>query len=175
MHHSYKPAKFHFTDSQIQKIKKGHNKLRLAHNQIGKGPHTLMLHPMQHEKVSQAHRRGKGVDIIVSPGELHHSMHSGMHGTGIWDSIKNGLSTVWQYAKPVLGAVGDAIAYSNPELAGLREGVRGLTGVGLKKHKHKHMKGRGMESESDSDSEGSGLRKHHSRKRTHKKGNGLYL
>jgi hypothetical protein len=176
MHHAYKPAKFHFTESQIHKIKKGHNKVRLAHHQIGKGPHTLLLHPMQHEKVSQAHRKGKGVDIIISPGELHHSMHSGMHGTGIWDSIKNGLSTVWRYAKPVLGAVGDAIAYSNPELAPLREGVRNITGVGLKKHKHKKAYDTDSESsESESEDGGSLRKRHHKKKRAHKKGNGLYL
>lgn len=170
MHHPYKPARFHLTDTQIQKIKRGHNKLRLAHHQIGKGPHTLMLHPMQHEKVSQAHRRGKGVDIIVSPGELHHSMQGG----GIWDSIKSGLSSVWKYAKPILSGIGDAISYSNPELAPLRESVRGLTGVGLKK-KTKTKKIREMDSESESDEEGGGLKIRHRKKKGHKRGNGLYL
>lgn len=182
MHHHYKPAKFHFSDAQLHKIKKGH-KVRLQHHQIGEGPHTLFLHPMQHEKVSAAHRKGKGVDMIISEGEMHHTMESGAQGTGIWDTIKSGLSTAWnKVGKPVLSGIGDAIAYSNPELAPIREGVRNLTGVGLHGKKHTAKKHHEMHHYDSSDSEmhhahkkHPAHKKHHKHKKHPKHGNGLYL
>jgi len=154
MRHSssyYKPARFDLSDTQIDKIHKGH-KVRLAHKQIGKGPHTLFLHPLQHQKISMAHAKGSGVDMIVSDGELMHSINSDMEGTGIWDSIKAGFN---KYVKPVLSTVGDvaanALSFTNPELTpliqGVREGVRGLTGVGLSskpKRKPKSKVGNGL-------------------------------
>ena len=102
-----------------------------------------------------AHAKGSGVDMIVSDGELMHSINSDMEGTGIWDSIKAGFN---KYVKPVLSTVGDvaanALSYTNPELApviqGIRGGVRDLTGVGISEPKPK-------------------------RKAKSKKGNGLYL
>lgn len=182
-HSQYKPARFHFTEPQIKKIHKG-QKVRLGHHQIGKGPHILFLHPVQHHKVSQAHAKGKGIDLSISDGELMHSIDSGVEGTGIWDTIKSGFN---KYVKPVLSGVGDAIAYANPELAPLREGVRGLTGVGLMHHKkHKaHKKHKKHHYESDSSSSSSSEEEHH-RKKHHKKahkkvhkhskrGGGLYL
>ncbi len=181
-HSHYKPARFHFTEAQIKKIHKGH-KVRLGHHQIGKGPHTLFLHPVQHQKVSQAHAKGKGIDLSISDGELMHSINSGVEGTGIWDTIKSGFN---KYVKPVLSGVGDAIAYANPELAPLREGVRGLTGVGLmhhhkKAHKKAHKKHK-KHYESDSSSSSESEEEHHHkkhRKKAHKKhskrGSGLYL
>jgi len=179
-HSKYEPAKFHFTEGQIKKIHKGH-KVRLGHHQIGTGPHTLMLHPLQHKLISAAHHKGKGSDLHVSDGELAASINSGLHGTGIWDSIKNGLSSVWKYVKPALGAVGDAIAYSNPELAPLREGVRSITGVGIKHKKahhkhHKHKKHHEYDSSSEEE-EYEHKHKHHKKKSHHKKshGGGLYL
>jgi hypothetical protein len=160
----YKPAKFHFTDKQIHKIKKREG-VRVAHHQIGKGPHVLFLHPHQHHKLSMNHAKGKGMDLAVTDGELMHTIESGIAGTGIWDNIKSGLSTAWKYAKPVVSGIGDAIAYSNPELAGIREGVRNITGVGLK-HKHHHKEYEHMLHHEH---------EHHHKKRVTKKGNGLYL
>lgn len=184
-HSAYKPARFHFTEPQLHKIHKGH-KVRLAHDQIGKGPHTLFLHPVQHHKVSMAHAKGKGVDLEVSDGELMHSMESGAQGTGVWDSIKAGFN---KYVKPVLSTVGDiganALSYTNPEFApviqGVREGVRGLTGVGLrhKKHKKAHKKHHYESDTSSSESEHEHKRREHKPKRKvhrkSKKGSGLYL
>jgi len=166
----YKPAKFHFNETQLRKIASGHG-VRVAHHQIGKGPHTLMLHPMQHHKLSMNHSKGKGMDLMITPGEMQSTVESGIEGTGIWDTIKDGLSSVWKYVKPVLSGVGDAIAYTNPELAPLREGVRGITGVGLHKH-HKHHKHRSHSEEREMHHEAP--KKHH-RKRVSKHGNGLYL
>lgn len=136
MHHHYKPASFHFTEPQLHKLAHGH-KVRVKHSQVGGGkPHTIMLHPVQHDKVLRAHRAGKGVDLVISDGEWHHTHHSGAQGTGIWDDIKSGFN---KYVKPVLSTVGDTVAnslsYTNPEMAGLiqgvRKGVKDLTGVGM--------------------------------------------
>lgn len=167
---NYKPARFDLSDTQISKIHKGH-KVRLAHKQIGKGPHTLFLHPLQHQKISMAHAKGSGVDMVVSDGELMHTINSGMDGTGIWDSIKAGFN---KYVKPVLSTVGDvaanALSYTNPELApviqGIRGGVRDLTGVGLSSKKKQY------DSESEPESKPKSKPK---RKAKSKKGNGLYL
>ena len=164
--HQYKPARFELSEHQIHKIKHGH-KVRLAHHQIGKGPHTLFLHPLQHDKVATAHAKGKGVDLIVSDGEMEHTVHSGAEGTGIWDTIKSGFK---KYVKPILGGIGDAIAYSNPELAPIREGVRSLTGVGLHHPHHPHhMK---AEHHAHHEAHKKGHKKGHKRM---KHGNGLYL
>jgi hypothetical protein len=175
MHAEYKPAKFHFSEPQLKKLVKGH-KVRLQHHQIGTGPHTLFLHPVQHHKISLAHSKGKGTDLIVSDGEFHHTHHSGAQGTGVWDDIKAGFN---KYVKPVLTTVGDTIAnslsYTNPQLApviqGIRGGIKDLTGVGLHKsrahHAAHHAAPHAM---------------HHPRKSGHHKvahhkshGNGLYL
>lgn len=175
-HSQYKPARFHFTEPQIKKIREG-RKVRVGHHQVGKGPHTVFLHPVQHHKVSQSHSKGKGTDLTVSDGELMHTINSGVEGTGIWDTIKTGFN---KYVKPVLSGVGDAIAYSNPELAPIREGIRGLTGVGLsskKKHK-KARKSKKHHYESDSSSsseEEQHYKKPRKKSRKSKKGSGLYL
>lgn len=186
----YKPAKFHFTEAQIHKIKHRHG-VRVAHHQIGKGPHTLFLHPHVHHKLSMNHAKGKGMDLAVTDGELAHTIESGIEGTGIWDSIKSGFN---KYVKPVLSGVGDAIAYANPELAPLREGVRGLTGVGLKhsngfavgdlrshakhhakkEHPHEHHYGN-YDSEKHRNEEHHVMNKKAHKKRITKHGNGLYL
>lgn len=173
-HFEYKPAKFHFTEHQIRKIKHGEG-VRVAHHQIGAGPHTLFLHPHMHHKLSLNHAKGMGMDLMVGPDELYHTVESGIAGTGIWDTIKAGFN---KYVKPVLGGIGDAVAYANPELAPLREGIRGLTGVGLhkkyhKKHEHEH------EYEHEHEHEHEHKHEHH-KKKAHKKrvskhGNGLFL
>ena len=179
----YKPAKFHFTEAQIHKIKHGHG-VRVAHHQIGKGPHTLFLHPMQHHKLSMNHAKGKGMDLAVTDGELEHTIESGIAGTGIWDTIKSGFN---KYVKPVLSGVGDAIAYANPELAPLREGVRSITGVGLKHHSeglHHEVEGSKMHHAKHHNKHEHKHEHEHDHKEHHKKvhkkritkhGNGLYL
>lgn len=184
MHHSYKPARFHFTPHQLHKVRKGH-KVRLAHHQIGKGPHTLFLHPVQHHKVSLAHAKGKGVDLIVSDGELGHTIDSGAEGTGffgdLWDGVKK--AGTWLKDSGVASAVADAlqpvaatvIGPKGAELA--RKVLKGTTGVGLKQH---HKKGQKkvvrkhiVEYETESEPE-MHHKTHH--KKTHRKvGNGLYL
>ncbi|KAH9157268.1 hypothetical protein LEN26_003194 [Aphanomyces euteiches] len=96
------------------------------------GSHPMLLHPENAKKVIAAQKANRGVRLDITHGEIAHDLSSRQAGS-LWDSIKSGLSTVWNsVGKPVLGAIGDAIAYSNPELAPLREGVRSLVGVGIK-------------------------------------------
>jgi len=190
-HFQYKPAKFHFTDHQVKKILNGQS-VRLQHHQIGTGSHILLLHPVQHHKISKAHAKNSGSDLHVSNGELHATIHSGIAGTGFWDVLKDGASWLWNnVAKPVLGVAGDAgaselknIASSVPivgQLAGPlidkgREALKSTTGIGLhhkkgKKmhHPHKHLHEHEHEHHMI----------HHNaktpKKRIHKHGNGLYL
>ncbi|KAH9100259.1 hypothetical protein LEN26_016015 [Aphanomyces euteiches] len=96
------------------------------------GSQPLLMHPENAKKIIAAQKANRGVRLDITHGEIHHDLSS-RQGGSIWESIKNGLSTVWNtVGKPVLGAIGDAITYSNPELAPLREGVRSLVGVGFK-------------------------------------------
>ncbi len=174
-HFEYKPAKFHFTEPQIHKIRNGHS-VRVAHHQVGKGPHTLFLHPHMHHKLSLNHAKGQGMDLMVGPDELEHTIDSGIQGTGIWDTLKSGFN---KYVKPVISGVADAVAYSNPELAPLREGIRGFTGVGLrhrKKHHHEeHEHHHHEENEHHHKEHEHHHKKHHKHARVSKRGNGLYL
>ena len=152
-HFEHKPAKFHFTEKQIEKIMRGHP-VRVAAHQIGKGPHTLLLHPVQHHKISMAHAKGKGTELHVSPGEMRETIESGMEGTGIWDSIKNFFSKNGTAILDTLQTVGKAVAPEfAPEIDLARSAARTLTGKGLT-HAH-HTKAK--------------------RPRVSKHGNGLYL
>ncbi|KAH9118364.1 hypothetical protein LEN26_012155 [Aphanomyces euteiches] len=93
----------------------------------------MLMHPENAKKVIAAQKANRGVRLDITHGEIDHDISS-RQGGSLWDSIKSGLSTVWNtVGKLVLGAIGDAIAYSNPELAPIREGVRTLTGVGFKR------------------------------------------
>ena len=98
------------------------------------GETPVLLHPESVRKIQTAKKANKGVRLDITHGEIQHDLAHHAGGS-IWDSIKQGLSTVWSYVKPVVSGIGDAIAYSNPELAPLREGVRNIVGVGLKPKK----------------------------------------
>lgn len=112
---------------KLKKLAHGH-RIQLTHHEISHGPHHFTLHHETAKKIHSARVTHKGMRI----GPL---THEEIHASGsLWDSIKSGFN---KYVKPVLSGVGDALAYANPELAPLREGVRSITGVGLKKH-HEH-------------------------------------
>lgn len=126
------------------------------------GNQKLVLHPENAKKVRMAVKSGKGTRINFMPGEIQndlnfHSQKSGgsvqgeahrrcpedpldhsMSGGSIWSWLKE---KAWPVIKKVIGGVGDAVAYANPELAPLREGVRSLTGVGLARKGTKLVKG----------------------------------
>ena len=166
----YKPAKFHFTEKQIHKIKHGEG-VRIAHHQIGKGPHVLFLHPHQHHKLSMNHSKGKGMDLAETRGELEHTVNSGAQGTGIWDSIKGFFKT---HGSDILNGIAGAASAVAPEFAPAINAARGVvksaTGYGLHHTKHhKHHEHEHYEHEHE--------HKHHVKphKRITKHGNGLYL
>jgi len=186
MHHQYKAASFHFTPHQLHKVRKGH-KIRLGHHQVGKGPHTLFLHPVQHHKVSLAHAKGKGVDLIVSDGELGHTIDSGVEGTGIWSDIGDaalkglkwlGGQALDGIAQGTKGLLGDS-TLGNKAVDFVRKGVKDATGVGLVKPKKAHRRvvhKKVVEYETESESEHPKHKVQH--KKVHhksKRGNGLYL
>jgi len=98
-----------------------------------KGSKPMLVHPANYSKIVQAQKANKGARLDFTEGEIHHDL-SHHQGGSIWDSLRSGLSTAWNSViKPVLSGVGDAIAYSNPELAPIREGIRKLSGVGFQK------------------------------------------
>ena len=116
---------------KLKKLAHGH-RIQLEHHELQHGPHHLMLHHETHKKLhnSRAHKKGMRIgplthDEIMASGAL----------KDIWNSVKSGFN---KYVKPVLSGVGDAIAYANPELAPIREGVRQITGVGIGKKHHGH-------------------------------------
>lgn len=82
----YQKVPLTLSKAQFDKIRKG-QPIQLAHHQIGHhGRHHLMLHPESVKKVHNAHRKGKGARIHVSPHELEAS------GEGLkefWEGLKN--------------------------------------------------------------------------------------
>lgn len=115
----------------LHKLAHGH-RVQLEHHHLTGGRHHIVVHHETAKKIHAAHRAHKGVRI----GPLSHEeiMSSGSLKS-IWESVKSGFN---KYVKPVLSGVGDALAYANPELAPLREGVRAISGVGIKHHKKAH-------------------------------------
>jgi hypothetical protein len=110
---------------KLRKLAKG-GRVQLSASEISSGPQCLTLHHETAKKLASARHAGKGLRI----GPL---TQEEMHASGsLWSSIKSGFN---KYGKPILSGIGDAIAYSNPQLAGLREGVRTITGVGVKTSK----------------------------------------
>lgn len=112
---------------QVRKLRAGHQ-VSLSAKQLkgeaesGAIKHKLKVHHETYKRLMKAKRDGKGSRLQMGQHELQQS-------GSLWDTIKAGFNT---YVKPVLSGIGDAIAYSNPELAPIREGVRKLTGVGIR-------------------------------------------
>jgi len=126
-HQTHHEVHMNIPHHKLKKLAHGH-RIQLEHHELSHGPHHLMLHHETAKKLHTARASHKGMRI----GPL---THEEIHASGsLWDSIKSGFN---KYIKPVLSGVGDAIAYANPELAPLREGVRSITGVGIKHKKHK--------------------------------------
>ncbi len=118
------------TPYQVRKLRTGHQ-VSLTAKQLkgeaasGAVKHKLKVHHETHKRLMKAKRDNKGSRLQMGQHELQQS-------GSLWDTIKSGLSSVWKYAKPVLSGIGDAVSYANPELVPLREGVRKLTGVGIR-------------------------------------------
>ena len=136
--------------SKLEKVFKT-GKLSLSANDL-KGTRHLLLHPANALKIKQAQTKNKGVTgLSISGGEIandlryHQHMGGSIHGASLWSWIKNKAfpwvkKNIWPALKPVLSGLADsavpAIASAFPEVAPalpiLREGVRNVTGVGIK-------------------------------------------
>ena len=129
-HSSHHAVHLNLPHHKLKKLAHGH-RVQLEHHELTHGKHHIMMHHLEHTKLLHSRKHGKGMRL----GPL---SHEEIHASGsLWDTIKTGFN---KYVKPVLSGVGDAIAYANPELAPLREGVRSITGVGLTHHKKHHKK-----------------------------------
>jgi hypothetical protein len=139
----YQSIKLRITPAQQKKAIQGSG-IRLTSDQIDNGQ-LVMLHPMNYKKVVNA--KG-GVQLVLSPGEIMHTaayhgilppVEEGMSGSGFFDSVWNGLKSAGKFLKDT--GIGTALAdvaqgVLSPVLGenvtkGLREGLRGATGVGL--------------------------------------------
>ena len=142
----FQPVKLSLTDAQQKKALRG-APIRLNKNAIMSGTQIVMLHPLNVKKITKA---GNGVNLELSPGEImatasHHGMVpkidlSNVEGSGIFDSIWQGIKSVGSFLKKsglgttladmaqpiVAGVAGENVA------KGLREGLRAATGVGIK-------------------------------------------
>jgi len=118
--------------------------------------YTMRIHPESYNKVKAAMKRGSGTRLLITPpeiieslkddnvitssGELDDMAGGSLQGGSIWRSIWKALKDAWEpVIKPALSAGLDAGsmalgAYTGQPLAiqGMREGVRRLTGVGVK-------------------------------------------
>jgi len=139
----YQSIKLHITPAQQKKAIMGSG-IRLGANCIGDGQ-LVMLHPMNYKKIANA--KG-GVQLVLSPGEImqtaayHDILPQGdtsLSGSGFFDSVWAGIKGVGKFLKDT--GIGSTLAdvaqgVLSPILGenvtkGLREGLRGATGVGL--------------------------------------------
>jgi hypothetical protein len=131
----YKQIKLSLTSAQAKKAVTGKS-IRIKADQIDSGDSTLFLHPTNYKIIMKAKKLGRGATIELSAGEIEATKMSDLEGTGVFDFLKKGYDWVkgnWGSIKPVLSAVGDAVATIAPQTAPVRGLVKGLTGVGITK------------------------------------------
>jgi hypothetical protein len=131
----YKQIKLSLTKQQAKKATDGKT-IRIKADQIDSGDNIVLLHPTNHKILMKAKKSGKGCTIELSAGEIEATKMSDLSGTGIFDFLKKGYDWTknnWGSIKPVLSAVGDAVATIAPQTAPVRSLVKGLTGVGITK------------------------------------------
>lgn len=130
----YKPYKLNLTKAQQTKAAAGKS-IRLKRDQLDSGNYIILLHPSNYKLIVDAVRKNKGLTLPgLSPGEIKATIDSDMDGSGVFDWLKKGFNWVknnWGVIKPVVSAVGDAVAATVPGAAAPRAAVRQLTGVGI--------------------------------------------
>ncbi len=140
----YKPYKLNLTKGQIAKAVAG-KPLRLKKEQINAGPNFILLHPSNYKLVVDAAKKNRGVTLPgLSPGEIQATQQSDLAGTGVFDWVKkayNWTKSNWGTIKPVLSAVGDAVATVVPAAAPVRAQIKNITGVGAMPAKKKRLRG----------------------------------
>ena len=117
---------------KLKKLANGHI-VQLTHEELQHGPHHLKVHHLTHKKIMESRKKLKGARIALSQPEIHAS-------GSLWDAVKGGLK--WLGSQALNGIQSGATA-AVPELAPVfdaaRNGVKTLTGLGVKKHhKKKH-------------------------------------
>lgn len=154
----YQPVKLNLTKAQQAKAIRG-APIRISKDAILNGGQIVMMHPLNAKKVTKS---ANGINITFSPGEIiatasHHGMvpkmdMSNVDGSGFFDSIWNGIKGVGKFLKDtgIASTLADvAQGVAGPIIGenlskGLREGLRGATGVGLKKKGRPSKAGSGL-------------------------------
>lgn len=130
-------------------------KVSFTAGQLKSSAKKIALHPESAKKWKKAVAAGKGLNLTLTPGEIHASIAldgdalegSGMEGASVWSWLKGAAKSVynfgkknWDVIKPVLSRVADAAipaaatALGAPTLAvAARTGLKELTGVGVSK------------------------------------------
>ncbi len=142
----YKPVKLTITKAQQKKAIDG-KAIRLNRNNILNGSQIVLLHPLNVKKLTKSK---DGINLLLSQGEMmatasyHNKVPnmdtSNIEGSGLFDSIWSGIKQVGSFLKDT--GIASKLADVAQETAGpiigerlakgLREGLRGATGVGLK-------------------------------------------
>lgn len=142
----YKTLKLDLTPAQAKASASG-KAIKVKASQIDSGSNVLLLHPVNHKMLTKSKASGKGCTLTLSPGEITATQQSDMEGTGIFDFLKKGYNFVknnWGAIKPIVSAVGDAVAPAfGPTGVAVRGLVKEVTGVGIeaKPAKKKLVKG----------------------------------
>lgn len=140
----YKPARVELTPKQFDQLVKG-KAVSLSAGSIGNGQYTVLLHPLQHAKVSAAKRAGRGTRIQLTPGELHAAHMSQLSGSGFFTDIGNWFKN---NASTIMDGIAGAAKAVMPGSASTVDAVRGLaravTGKGLPTPRRAKMVGNGL-------------------------------
>ena len=150
----YHPLSVELTEAQVKRALSG-KAITIKASQLGKG--RLHVHPANKKKIEKAALRNKSAVVNLSFGELadtaRHHIDNDMDGSGfcskIWEKIKKGWKVLKDTGIPsriVDAAVPMLAQYAgDPSLApGAREGIRQMTGVGVKKTDDDRLKAMGL-------------------------------
>jgi len=119
----------HLTHTQIAKVKK-REPIQISHHAIGhpQGTKFHHIHPENMKKLQHAHKHKKGVRLHLTPAEC--------HGTGFFQDVGNFFK---KNATPILDTLEKGATALFPEfsplISGARQGIKAVTGKGLKTHK----------------------------------------
>lgn len=134
---SYKKVSVSISSAKAKKLAAG-KVVNLTFSELSGDDDVLHLHPANYEKVMKAKAAKRGCRLQLAEGEIAYDIAA---GGNIFKSLWKGLKTLWQpVIKPALSLAADnlvpiASAYTgNPAIvAGVRKGLKDLTGVGMPK------------------------------------------
>jgi hypothetical protein len=135
-------------DHKLKKLATGAS-VTLSYSDLH-GDNQMLFHPENAKKIAAAKRARKGVRIEMTHGEIDHDLayhnKEGMAGGSFWSKLSDGLSSAWNtIGKPIASAALDGIAMAGQQALNgfvpgvgdvvaptLRQGVKSLTGVGVR-------------------------------------------